>query len=311
LELDGRSRLVFIMGSIALFLTLSIISTTAPAEIDKPLAEAPLCEITLDVDPAEVEVFPTYEGTRHLVVLAELTVHKYRPGSIRVHVQARIDNEWMVTPADNTIPFDHVGANVAFLPFNIIIPPHTVGPITGRIDFLAYLDSVGMEEEDSAVSNITVMPRSDEYLVNMPSEAMALNGVLDGMVTVYNLHDQELEFHLCALGEWAELMPDLDFQNSVVLAPNEVFETRYHGEVSPDVEEGTYVVEIALWTPGPEGERIIITIREVSILIDWDAEGLTTTLVRFALPLVVVCVLTVAGVAYYVQRRRRSYLEEA
>ena len=308
--MGGRSRLRVVVTIIVSMFVLPLMSLTTIATPLGPAAEAPLCDITLDVEPEEIEIFPTYEGSRHLMVLGELTVYKYRPGNIRVHLQAQIDVDWTITPLDNTVQFEHVGTQVVYFPVNIIIPPHTVGPISARVDLLAYFDTVGVDEGDSAVTNITILPRSDEFLVNLPSESMAVNGVFDGMVTVYNLQDQELEFHLCALGAWAMLMPDLDFQNSVVLAPNEAFETRYHGEISPDVQEGTHRVEIALWTPGPDGERIYVTIKEVSIILDWDWDGLTTTLGRFSIPLVIFSILTVACVAYYVRRRRHSYLEE-
>ena len=290
-------------------LALSMMPLLAVASPERPEAEAPLCEVYLEMEPEEIDIFPTYEGSRNLFILGRLTVDKYRPGNIIVNINTTLDIDWFFTPDHHTIPFDHVGTHVAFFTVTVSLPPHTMGPITARLDVRVYLSMASVYEEDTAFTVITVMPRSDEYLVNMPPESMAPNGMFDGKVTVYNLHDEELEFHLCALGEWAELMPDLDFQGSVVLASHEILETRFHGEVSDEVEEGSHRVEIGLWTPGPGEERIFVTIKNVTIHVEWDAEGLASIFVRFALPLIVMCVLTVAGVAYYIQRRNEGHRE--
>ncbi len=311
--MGGRIRLRVVVTIMAVPLAIVVVFTMLPttgASGDGPMAEAPLCELYLQMEPEELDIFPTYEGMRNLYLQGQLTVDKYRPGNIIVYIETILDIDWFFACDHQAIPFDHVGAHVAFFRVVVTLPAHTVGPITARLDVRAYLNMAGVDEEDTAFTNIIVMPRYDDYLANVPSESMALNGNFIGDVIVNNLHDEALEFHLSALGEWGELIPDLDFIQAVELAPNEVMETRFHGTIDDEVEEGSYKVDIGLWTPGPEDEHIVITILTVTIHVDWDLEGIDSILLRIVAPLVIFSILTAAGVAYYLRRRRRSYLEE-
>ena len=132
---------------------------------------------------------------------------------------------------------------------------------------------------------------------------------MDGTVYIENILDEELEVHLSAGGDWGPLIPDLDFQQYIVLHPYEQRPARFHGRLSSSVEPGDYLVEMVLWTPGQGSERTVITSVNTTLQVsDPLEEGLGETIIRSLVPILIATGAVLGLATYWFHRRKETKL---
>ncbi len=269
-----------------IMLVLILLPTSPLAGADPD--QGPTIEMSLAVEPAVVEVFPTHSWTLPLNFIGSVTVTKYRPDDLFVDVVATVNQDWYVSVQPQTLRFSGVGTELIPFKIQLMVPSMTVGPLTVTVDLTASARVVGRSIEDTTSATVYFIEAADEFVEDIPERIAVLeDGGIDGTVIVYNLLDREMEFHLCVLGEWEEKVHDLDFQNPVVLGPNQMIKAGFHGQLDDAVGPGEYEIEFALWTPGEEGERTYITSQKVTLVVTREGSSVFSSTTGLAIVLFV------------------------
>jgi hypothetical protein len=273
-------------------------------------SQAPAMEVTVNIEPEEVEVFPTRTWSMPLYFLASVALEKYRPDDVYVDLVCTVDNDWMIEFNPRVMLFSRVGTVIHNCEITLMVPPRTVGPLTVTIELTASVRVVGRTIEDTGQSVITFIEDSDQFMDKVPERIVVQgDGGVDGEMRVFNLHDEDLEFHLSALDEWDERIPDLDFQNPLVLGPNQMQEVRFHGQLKDEVEMGEYEIEIALWTPSEDGNRTYVTSKNVTLVVKRIDDSFFSSILTFGIVVLVIGLVALAGFVFVLLRGGRGQLQ--
>ncbi len=263
-------------------------------------------ELNVTLEPNAVDVFPTNSWNLPIKFVGVVLFTKARPDDVFVDLEVTADVDWMLTYQPQTMVFSQVGEGLGTFQVTLMVPPMMAGPITVHVEAVAVVRLYGRDVRDSDASVVTFVSNADEFMANVPDKiAVVGDGGVDGQMRVYNLMDEQMEFHLCALGEWGERIPDLDFQLPVVLESLQMRQVRFHGSLSDEVGSGEYKVELALWTV-MDGEQMYVTSRNVTLVVAREGETLLRTVLRLGLFFLLVGVVALAAVLYYVLRARRT-----
>ena len=259
----------------------------------------------MDIVPEVLHLFPTYAQVGRLELQGSVYCNKTRPDEVRVQIEASVDVDWSFMVQPEVIVFRGVGQRMHQFEIYLSVPPRTAGPPVVRMDFRAHAELAGRVVECTAhsflyiVQDVHGLVDSFPEMIDVPPD----RGV-DGTAYIENILDEELEVHLSAVGEWDGLIPDLDFQQHIVLQPYEQRPARFHGRLSPSVEPGDHQLELAFWTPGPDGERTVITTVHVTLAVSEDLdEGLEGAVIRAAVPILLVAGFATGSTTYWYLRR--------
>jgi hypothetical protein len=226
-----------------------------------------------------------------------VTLVKYRPDEILVDLACEVDIDWMVNIQPQMIKFSEVGTRTHQFWISLAVPPMIVGPLMVTVDVTASARLVGRSLTAATSAVVNFIEDSDQFMDNVPRRITVHgDGGVDGQMRVYNHLDRQMEVHLCALGEWETLIPDLDFQQSLVLAPNQIKEVRFHGQLDDGIGTGEYDIELALWTPGVNGSRTYITSKNVTLVVTREESAILGKLIVLSLVVLFVGV----GVLLYI-----------
>jgi hypothetical protein len=260
----------------------------------------------MEVVPEEVQLFPTYAQFGTLNLMGSVHCDKARPDEIRVHIEAWADVEWEFWVEPNLMVFRGVGEYVFHFDAYLSVPPRTTGPPVVNMHFRAYADLVGRMVECTARSTLHIVQDAEGFVESFSSEiSVATDRGVAGTASLENMLDEELQVHISAVGDWEAQIPDLDFQQYTVLEPYEQRKVPFFGRLSPRVEPGKYDVEMAIWTPGENDERTVITTVNVTLrVLDDPGDTLADSLMRSLVPLVVVVGAGLGLVSYWYIRRR-------
>jgi hypothetical protein len=289
-----------------LFVVVLILTTTAtPAALSMPSA-SPTVELSMEIMPEEVYLFPTYAQVGRLEFLGTVYCDKTRPDEIRVYIEGWVDVPWDFHIQPEILVFRGVGERQHTFKIYLSVPPRTAGPPQIDMGFRAYADLAGRNVECTASSVLYIVQDVHGFIESIPEEiTVPPDGGIDGEVYIENLLDEELEVHISASEEWASMVPELDFQLDIVLQPYEQRSARFHGRISDSVEPGDYLVQLDLWTPGVDGERTVITMANVTLHVMEDpGDSFTFNLLRNLVPLLLVIGVAVSLAAYLFLRRR-------
>jgi len=313
-----RSALVLV--ALTALLAIVALSTTgaddaqaAPGD-DPP---TPLFNMEFQNLPSDMMRYPTKGWTGTTNVHGFVASENYRPEDVLIYLNASIDNNWFVSvyPMMFTAPTSHM----AMEPFKVQVqvPPHTFGPDVSvlYITAIAKIQTRTLMEISTSV-NLHFLSNVDEMLEGMASIVMVLDSdrTFSDRLTLSNLFDERQEFHLCALGEWADRIPDLDFHGGgVTLASMEQRNTVYMGHLQGDVEIGVFQVELALWTPDGEGGRTFILNRTVQMEV-LNIDSLNVSFLEEFFLVIIIIAITAVAVAFlmlrWLKRRREAQLLE-
>ncbi len=272
-----------------------------------------MLDLSMDIVPEEVELFPTYAQVGRLEFQGNVYCNKTRPDEVRVHIEASVDVDWDFMIQPDIIVFRGVGQRMHSFEIYLSVPPRTAGPPVVNMHYRAYADLAGRVEECTARSVLYIIQDVHGFVDSFPEEIhVPPDRGVDGIAYIENIMDEELMVHLSATGDWDALIPDLDFQQLIVLEPYEQRPARFHGRLSSSVEPGDYPVELALWTPGPDGERVVITTVNTQLAVSDDLEeGLGGLVMRTAVPIILVaCVAIGLATYWYLRRRDRAGSQE-
>lgn len=267
---------------------------------------SPTVELDMAITPEEIQLFPTYAQMFRLTLMGTVYCDKTRPDEIRVYIEGSVDVTWdfMITP--EIMLFRGVGERQYNFEIYLSIPSRTAGPPEVTMSFRAYADVVGRTVDCTAQAVVYIVQDANGFIESIPTDIQVPpdKGV-DGTVYIENLLDEELEVHISATGDWEPRIPDLDFQQSIVLQPYEQRPARFHGKLSSDVEPGDHKVELALWTPGADGERTVITTVNVTLhVLEDPGDSFADSLMRVSVPLLIVTFAAMGTVTYLIINRR-------
>jgi hypothetical protein len=267
-----------------------------------------MVELSMDIIPEQVQLFPTYAQIGRLEFQGSVHCNKTRPDEIRVNIEAETDVDWDFTVQPNILVFRGVGQRMHQFEIYLSVPPRTAGPPVVHMAYRAYTDLAGRTVECRASSTLFIIQDVHGFIESFPdSIAIPPDRGVDGTAYIENLLDEELEVHLSAAGDWEPLIPDLDFQQAIVLQPYEQRPARFHGRLSSTVDPGDHLVEMVLWTPGPGGERTAITSTNVTLHVsDPLEEGLGDKVMRSLVPILLVTGLVMGLVTFWFLRRREA-----
>ncbi len=290
---------------------VSIIVIILMAAMALPMAAAgttasPTVELSMDISPPEVFLFPTYAQIGPLEFLGNVYCDKTRPDEIRVYIEASVDVPWDFMIQPEVMIFRGVGERMHQFKMTLFVPPRTAGPPVVTMDFRAYADLAGRTIDCTAQSVIHIVQDVDGFIESIPMEIQVPpdKGV-DGTMYIENLLDEELEVHIGATGDWNALLLDMDFQQPIVLQPYEQRPARFHGRLSNTVEPGDYLVELALWTPGGGGERMVITTANVTLHVMEDpGDSFGDSLLRSLVPLLLIAMVATALATFWSLKRK-------
>lgn len=269
---------------------------------------SPTVELSMDIVPPELYLFPTYAQIGRLEFQGNVYCDKTRPDEIRVYIEAWCDVPWDFMIQPEVMIFRGVGERMHQFEIYLSVPPRTAGPPVVTMEFRAYADLAGRTVDCTARSVMYIVQDAQGFIESIPEEIQVPpdKGV-DGTVYIENLLDEELEVHIAATGDWDALLLDMDFQLPIVLQPYEQRPARFHGRLSNTVEPGDYLVELALWTPGGRGERMVITTADVTLHVMEDpGDSFGDALLRSLVPLMLVgMVATAVATLWFLKRKDR------
>jgi hypothetical protein len=269
-----------------------------------------MVELSMDIIPEQTQLFPTYAQIGRLEFIGNVYCNKTRPDEIRVNIEAEVDVDWDFTVQPSILVFRGVGQRMHTFDIYLSVPPRTAGPPVVHMSYRAYTDLAGRTEECRASSTLFIVQDVHGFIESFPdSITVPPDRGVDGTAYIENLLDEELEVHLSAAGDWEPLIPDLDFQQHIVLQPYEQRPARFHGRLSSSVDPGDHLVEMVLWTPGPGGGRTVITSTNVTLQVsDPLGEGLGDRVIRSLVPILLVTCLLMGLVTIWFLKRRESKL---
>jgi hypothetical protein len=263
-----------------------------------PSQAAMSLEITLE--PNAVEVFPTNSWGLPLKFLGTVHFTKVRPDDVLIDLEVSADVEWWNFVEPQTMKFSQVGEHLRMFEVTLLVPPMMAGPLTVNLEVVSTIRLYGRDESDSATSVITFVSNADEFMTNVPQKIAVLSdGGVDGQIRVHNMLDEELEFHISALGDWNERIPDLDFQQPVVLGPLEMMQVRFHGKLSDSVESGEYQVELALWTM-LDDQQMYVTSQNVTLFVTREEDMAMSSIIRYGLAIVLIGIVVLIVLLMYI-----------
>ncbi|MCK5254222.1 MAG: hypothetical protein KAQ96_14785 [Thermoplasmata archaeon] len=292
---------------------VSIIVIIMMAAMALPMATAgttasPTVELSMDIDPPELYLFPTYAQIGTLELQGNVTCDKTRPDEIRVYIEALINVPWDFMIQPEVMIFRGVGERMHQFKMTLSVPPRTAGPPVVTMEFRADADLAGRTVDCTAMSVLHIVQDVNGFIESIPEEIhVPPDKGVDGTVYIENLLDEELEVHIGATGDWNALLLDMDFQQPIVMQPYEQRPAQFHGRLSNTVEPGDYLVELALWTPGGGGERMVITTANVTFHVMEDpGNSFGDALLRSLVPLLLVGMVA-AGLAtfWFLKRKDR------
>ena len=290
-------------------MTVVILISAVAVLVSPQATAAPMVDLSMSMTPEDLQLFPTYAQVGRLEFLGFVVCNKTRPDEIRVNIEGSVDVPWDFMIEPTIVVFRSVGE--IRHPFNayLSVPPRTAGPPLVTMNFRAYADLAGRNVECTTSARLHIVQDTHDFVDAFPDKVLVPpdRGV-DGTAFIENMLDRELEVHLSATGEWDALIPDLDFQQDIVLQPYEQRPARFHGRLSSDVEPGLYLVEMALWTPGEDGQRSFITTANVTLEVIEETGGtMGDTLLRTAFPLfLATCIALGLATIWFIKRRERT-----
>ncbi len=287
-----------------------ILMTVLAVPLVTPSQGAPMVELSMDIIPERVQLFPTYAQIGRLEFQGNVYCNKTRPDEIRVNIEASVDVDWDFSVQPNILVFRGVGQRMHTFDIYLSVPPRTAGPPVVQMSYRAFTDLAGRTVECTASSTLYIVQDAHEFIDSFPDKIIVPpdRGV-DGTVYIENILDEELEVHLSVGGDWDPLIPDLDFQQYIVLNPYEQRPARFHGRLSSSVEPGDYLVEMVLWTPGQGSERTVITSVNTTLQVsDPMEEGLGDTIIRSLVPILILSGVVLGLVTYWLHRRKETKL---
>jgi len=293
----------------AIVITIIVLFSATALMVTPSTTAGPMLDFSMDIAPEEVLVFPTYAQIGRMEFLGTVHCNKTRPDEIRVSIEGSVDVPWDFFIEPQMMVIRGVGERHLQFHVYLSVPPRTAGPPLVTMTLRAYADLAGRTEECTAQARLHIVQDVHGFIDSFPYKIVVPpDGGVDGTAFIENILDQELEVHMSASGDWESLIPDLDFQQDIVLQPYEQRPARFHGKLSSSVEPGSYPVEMILWTPGHEGDRSIITTVNVTLeVLGETGDNMGDALLRSAFPLFLVVCLALGSVTYWsLQRRGRS-----
>lgn len=310
--------LIALAGVIVLAMLVTWGSEPAAAEPSDEPIPSPLYTMEFQAVPGDFFMYPTRNWWASIKVQGWVAAENYRPEDAMVYLDASLDHSWfvMVDPPMFTVPTSRLSMESFVV--TIQVPPHTFGPdgLTLTITAEAKTTSRTLMEVTSTV-NLHFVSDVEEMIDGMGTVVTVFEPdmAFAGRLRLNNMLDRPQEFHLCAMGEWADRIPDLDLLgDGVQLAANEQRETSYLGHLEGDVELGIYRVELALWTPDGEGGRTFILNRTVEMEVV-NTDTFNVSFLEEWLLVIVIVALTAVGVTVltlrmYRRRQRARLIEE-
>jgi len=290
---------------VTIIVIIMMIAMALPMAAAGPTA-SPTVELSMDIVPPEVYLFPTYAQIGRLEFLGNVYCDKTRPDEIRVYIEAWCDVPWDFMIQPEVMIFRGVGERMHQFEIFLSVPPRTAGPPVVTMGFRAYADLAGRTVDCTAGSVLYIVQDAHGFIESIPDEIQVPpdKGV-DGTVYIENLLDEELEVHIGATGDWDALLLDMDFQQPIVMQPYEQRPARFHGRLSNTVEPGDHQVELALWTPGGGGERMVITTVNVTLHVMEDpGDSFGDALLRSLVPLLLVVMVAMALATFWFLKRK-------
>jgi len=263
--------------------------------------------------PTETTCFPTRSWWSGLGLVGMLSFENYRPEDVLVYLNATIDNTWFVSILPLMFTVEPTRGGLKTFEVEVHLPPNTIGPVENMLTITAVAKVNSRTLAEATVNvRIYLITDVDEIVDGMPALVTVLEDdrVFSGTMRLYNLLDEPTEFHICAMGTWAERIPDLDFQGDMMLNSQERRTMTMSGHVDGELEPGVYRVELAIWTPGPDGGRVYVLNDTVDMeVIDLD-EAYYGSFYMAILPYLVPIVGTLVVVLVLLRMRRRRRLED-
>ncbi len=211
--------------------------------------------------PQSMDIYPTYSDYRPIELQGLLSIENLHPEDVRLYLNASIDNTWPVSisPQHYVVPM----TRTTILSFEVLmhIPPYTYGPIDSQLTIVAEArNPTRTIATEQAEVNVHIIKNVDQVLDGFSQVILVFDDlrVFSGSARLYNVLDEPQELHLCALGKWADLIPDLDFGDGVMLNGQERRKVGFSGIVDESVDVGVYSVDLAVWTPNDAGGRTIV-----------------------------------------------------
>jgi hypothetical protein len=242
---------------------LSLCSGAEPGEEAPHLAPEPpsLFSMEFVAFPERLEIYPTYSEVRPLMLQGLLSLENLHPEDVLVYMNASIDNGWPIslTPQQFVAPVTR--STIIEFDVYLHVPPYTFGPSDSLLAIVAEARNPSRTiATERAEVLVHIINNVHEVIDGFPDLISVYDEmrVFSGSMRLYNVLDEPQELHLCALGEWAERIHDLDFGSGVVLNGQERRRVAFSGILSDDVELGSYTVDLALWTPDGAGGRTIV-----------------------------------------------------
>jgi hypothetical protein len=302
-SLRGEEDVLRSWQAVAVVLLLVAVSTS---DASLPASASPTVELRMDVVPEHLELFPTYAQFGTLELMGSVTCDKARPDEVRVYIEAWADVDWEFWVEPSMMVFRGVGEYIFHFDARLSVPPRTAGPPVVNMYFRAYADLISRTVECTDQSTLHIIQDVEGFVEAFPSEiTVATDRGVSGTASLENMLGEDLQVHISATGDWDALIPDLDFQQYIVLRPYEQRRASFYGRLSSSVEPGKYDVEMALWTPEDSGERTVITTVNVTIKVMEDpGDTLTDSVMRSLVPIVVLVGAALGLVMYWYLRRR-------
>jgi hypothetical protein len=280
----------------------------APGDDPPP---SPLFSMEFQNMPSDTMIYPTCHWWNKVSMPGILTIENYRPEDVYIYLNVSIDNGWFVTI--NPLMYVVGTSRYDTRTFRVYlhVPPNTVGPGVSvlTIGALAKIPTRTLAEINASI-DVHFLSNVDE-MVDGTSSILFVDDT-DRLVTdrmrLCNLLDRPQEFHICAMGEWEERIPDLDFHSGgVLLQPQEMRVTVFRGYLVEDVEPGVYQVDMAIWTPDGEGGRLYVLNWSVEMEVFTMQEDIITSIIVSGFGMLVIscaiCTVVVAWI-FKVQHRR-------
>jgi hypothetical protein len=302
--------LLIVLAALLAILALSTIGSdqarAAPGD-DPP---TPLFSMEFQNVPVDTLIYPTRNWQSMVTVPGTVSIENYRPEDVIIYLNATIDNGWFVSINPLMLHVSTTRLSMKHFKVFLHIPANTIGPSESvlQISAVAKIPSRTLTEVNISV-NLHFLTNVDQILDSMASIVMVLDTdrVFTDTVRLNNLLDEPQEFHISALGEWADRIPDLDFSSiGITLNPMEQRNTNYLGHVEGELENGVYEVELALWTPDGEGGRTYILNRTVDMEVFTLTDDFFLSYVRLFLPITVITSIVAVGVVVIYLRMRRQ-----
>lgn len=298
--------MVWLLLVATLFLLL-LLSSGAGADPPQDQQEPALFTMEFQNLPTKVCYYPTRGWSTNAKVPGTLMVENYRPDDVMVYLNVTIQCEFFSFVDPNMLIFGPTRMTMSPFNININIPPNTFGPYESTLSITAVANT-GIRDiaEMHQEITVTILGGVDQMVEGLSTFFVVHDDdrLFTGPLRISNMMDVPQEYHISAMGEWADKIPDLDFDSPVIVDPQEQRDTRFAGHLVKSVEEGEYRVDLAIWTPGEDGGRIIILNRTVDMEVMSLSEDLIFAIIRAGIPLLIIS-CTLLGTAVFLVARRR------